>query len=126
MNKHWTNLLHLLLAMQDQSKSFNNSIYSLSYAKAYWRNPSPRHCSRATQFLSKKCCSSDEPLATLCSILPVRDLNLRPPAPETHALPIDQLAGPWCQNKHAITLNVVTVNISQCYEQIEKRSWKLT
>ena len=33
-----------------------------------WRGPSPRHCARATQFLSKKCRSGGEPLATLCLI----------------------------------------------------------
>ena len=69
-----------------------------------WRGPSPCHCSRATQLLSKKCgsvgqllatlCGSvGQLLATLCSISPTRDLNLRPPAPETNALPLDQLAG---------------------------------
>ena len=29
----------------------------------------------------------------LCPIWLARDMNLRPPAPETNALPIDQLAG---------------------------------
>ena len=53
--------------------------------------PSPRHCARATQLLSKKCRSGGEPLATLCPIWPARDLNLGPPAPETNALPLDQL-----------------------------------
>ena len=48
---------------------------------------------RATQIFSKKCRSGGEPLTTLCLIIPVRDLNLRPPAPETTALPLDQLAG---------------------------------
>ena len=33
-----------------------------------WRGPSPRHCARATQLLSKKCRSGGEPLATLCPI----------------------------------------------------------
>ena len=55
--------------------------------------PSPRHCTCATQLLSKKCCSGDKPLATLSPIWPARDLNLRLPAPETKALPLDQLAG---------------------------------
>ena len=32
------------------------------------------------------------PLATLCPILPARDLNLRPPAPKTNALPADRVA----------------------------------
>ena len=31
-----------------------------------FRGPSPRHCARATQLLSKKCRSGGEPLATLC------------------------------------------------------------
>ena len=57
------------------------------------RDPSPRHCDQATQLLSKKCRSGGEPLATLCLIWPARDVNLRPPAPETNALPLDQLAG---------------------------------
>ena len=56
------------------------------------RNPSPRHCALATQVLSKKCCSGGEQLATLCPIWPAWDSNLRPPAPETNALPLDQLA----------------------------------
>ena len=38
----------------------------------------------------KKCCSGGEPLATLCPMWPARDLNLRPPAPETNALRLDQ------------------------------------
>ena len=56
------------------------------------RGPSLRHCARATQLLSKKCCSGVEPLATLCPIWPARDLNLWLPAPESNALPLDQLA----------------------------------
>ena len=58
-----------------------------------WRGPSPRHCSWATQLLSKKRRSGGNPLTTRCPISPARDLNLRPPAPETNALPLDQLAG---------------------------------
>ena len=45
-----------------------------------------RHCAQAIQFFSKKCRSGGEQLATLCSAW---DLNLRLPAPETNALPID-------------------------------------
>ena len=37
--------------------------------------------------------SSSEPMAKLCPIWPALDLNLRPPAQETNALPLDQLAG---------------------------------
>ena len=56
------------------------------------RGSFPHHCVRAIQLLSKKCCSGGEPLATLSPIWLVRDLNLRPPAPETNALPLDQQA----------------------------------
>ena len=57
------------------------------------RGSSPRHCARATQLPSKKYRSVGKPLATLCPICPARDSNLRPPAPETNALPLDRLAG---------------------------------
>ena len=33
-----------------------------------WQGPSPHHCARATELLSKKCLSGGEPLATLCPI----------------------------------------------------------
>ena len=56
------------------------------------RGPSPRHCAWA-QLLSEKCCSGGKPLATLCSIWPTQDMNLRPLVPETNALPLDQVAG---------------------------------
>ena len=55
--------------------------------------PSPRHCTRATQLLLQKCHSSGEPSATLRPIRQARDLNLRSTAPETNALPLDQQAG---------------------------------
>ena len=42
----------------------------------------------ATQLHLKKYCSGGGPLATLCPIWPVQDLNLRPPAPDTNALPL--------------------------------------
>ena len=47
---------------------------------------SPRHCTRAAQLLLKKCRSS-------YTLLSAQDLNLRTPAPETNAFPLDQLAG---------------------------------
>ena len=54
---------------------------------------SPRHCACVQHsFFLKECSSDDEPLATLRSILPARDLNLGPPVAETNALPLDQLA----------------------------------
>ena len=61
-----------------------------------WRGPSPRHCAQATQLLSKKCRSGGESLATLYPIWSAQDLNLRPPALETNALLLDQLAG-YCK-----------------------------
>ena len=39
------------------------------------RGPSPRHCLRAIQPLSKKCRSDGEPLTILCSIWPTWDLS---------------------------------------------------
>ena len=65
------------------------------YAEACneFAEPSPRHCTWATQLLSQKCHSSGEPSATLRPIRQARDLNLRSTAPETNALPLDQQAG---------------------------------
>ena len=81
-----------------RSEVFDKSnllFYSLYYAEAYneLAGPSPRYCARASRLLSKKYRSGGEPLATLCPIWPARDLKLRPPAPETSALQLDQLAG---------------------------------
>ena len=56
------------------------------------QGPSPRHSALATQLLSEKYRSGGEPLAKLCPIWLPQDLNLRPPALETNALPLDQLA----------------------------------
>ena len=53
----------------------------------------PRHWARRTQLHLKKCHSGGELLATLCPIWPAQNLNLRPPAPETNALPLNQLPG---------------------------------
>ena len=63
------------------------------YAEAYksLRGQSPRHCARATELLSKKCCSGGEPVATLYPIWPAGDLKLGPATPETNALPLDHL-----------------------------------
>ena len=52
-----------------------------------WQGLSPRHCSKATQLLSKKWYCEGEPLTTLCLILPELDYNFRPTTPETNALP---------------------------------------
>ena len=60
------------------------------YAEAYneFVGPSSRQNAWAAQLLSKKCCNGGEPLATLCPTWPARDFNLKPPAPETNALPL--------------------------------------
>ena len=89
----YESFLHFLrLIVQIKS---NFSLHSLQYAEACneLAGPSPHHCARTAQLLSKKCCSGGKPLATLCPIWPARDLNLRPPATETNPLPLDQLAG---------------------------------
>ena len=52
--------------------------------------PSPYYCARATHLFSKKCCSSGKWLATLSDLTCPR---LKPPVPETNALPIHQLVG---------------------------------
>ena len=71
---------------------------------ASWRGPSSRHCIRATRLLLKKYRSLGEALATMCPILSARDLNLKPPAPGTNALPLDQLAVLY-QKKVIISIN---------------------
>ena len=74
----------------------NHSLYTLYYAQAHNEFSRPISASlglRATQLPSMKYCSGSKPLATLCSIWPDRDLILIPTAPETNALPFDQLAG---------------------------------
>ena len=76
-----------------------------------WRDPSPRHCARATQLLRKKCCSSGQPLATLSPIwlaeIWTSDLTLqrriRPP------LPLDQLDG--CFLSRTIRFIFLTMNL---------------
>ena len=72
-----------------------------------WRDPSPRHCARATQLLSIKCRNGGEPLATLCPIWLIWGLNLRLPAPEMNASWLYQLAG-----------SVITLSLGRCYRQI--------
>ena len=58
-----------------------------------WRGPSSRHSARATQLLSKKCRSGSEAFGNTMSNLTALDLNLRHPAAETNALPVDELVG---------------------------------
>ena len=48
----------------------------------------------------------------MCPIWPVRDLNLRPPAPETNALPLNQLAGNIDSQKIKFVNNVVYLGVS--------------
>ena len=79
----------------------NLSLYSLCYTEAWNEFAKPTSASvrlLATQLISKKCCSSDEPLEILCPNWPTRDLNLWPPAPETNALPLDQLPSLWLED----------------------------
>ena len=53
--------------------------------------PSTRHCAcKQHIFLLKKCCKSGKLLAAMCPIWPVRDLNVKPPAPEMNTLPLDR------------------------------------
>ena len=79
--------------LSDLIKSFINTRCITPKRVTSSQDRSPRHCARATQLLAKTCCSCAEPLATLCPIWPVRDLNLRPLAPQTNVLPLDHLAG---------------------------------
>ena len=66
-----------------------NLLYSLYYAEACNRSHLRVIAPRQHSFdLSRKCCSGGEPLATLYSIWPALDLNLRPPVAETNALPL--------------------------------------
>ena len=88
-------LLYNLFAMQFfgiQIKSIL-SLYPLYHAEACNEFSGPISASlrlRATQLLSKKCGSGGKPLTTLGPIRPAQDLNLRPFAPETNALPLVQ------------------------------------
>ena len=59
-------LLHFLEV--NQIKIFHYTRCITPKRVTSWRGPSPRHCARATQLLSKKCRSGGEPLATLCPI----------------------------------------------------------
>ena len=56
------------------------------------KRPSPCYNARERKLLSKTCCRGGEQLAAQCLIKLARDLNLKPPAPETNTLPLDQLA----------------------------------
>ena len=77
----------------------NLSLYLQYYPKACntarLRGLCSRHCARKTQLLSKTCRSGGEPLAILCPMRLARDLNFRPPTPETNALPLDELVDKW-------------------------------
>ena len=64
------------------------------------RGPPLLHCTRATQFLLKKCQSGGKPLKTLCPIKLARDLNVMASTPETRALPLNQLNN--SKNQHKI------------------------
>ena len=71
----------------------NLSLSSLYSAEAWNELEGPISASlHLGQHRSKKCRSGGKLLATLRPIWPVRDLNLKLPASETNALPLDQLA----------------------------------
>ena len=76
------------------------------------QRPFPCHCAQATQLVSKKGCSDGEPLATLCPIWPARNLTLRPRAPETKALPLDQLAGKVTVNNFNSIKNLAGMSLT--------------
>ena len=85
----------------------NLSLYPLYYAEACNELAGiiSRHCASATQLILKKyTCSGGEPLTSLCPIWPVRNLNLRPPAPKTNALSLDQQACRCCITIYSIML----------------------
>ena len=86
--------------------------------------PFPRHCTRETQLLTKKCHSGGEPLATLCSIWPARDLNLIPSARETNALPFDQLTGGKKKRKNYKFL--ISSRLINIFTVLRVCSWDLT
>ena len=75
-----------------QIKSFIVLLYFTETSNEFARPISASLRLWATQF-SKKCWNDGESFATLCPIWTAQDLNLRPPAPKTNALPFDQLAG---------------------------------
>ena len=70
----------------------NLSLYLLNYTEVCneFAGPISDQCTQETQLHMKK---RGEPLTTLCPISSARDMSLKPPAPETNALPLDQLAG---------------------------------
>ena len=66
--------------------------YIMSKRVTSLQGQSPCHCARAPQLLLKRYCSGGKQLATLRPIWQTQDSNLRPPAPQTKAFPLDQLA----------------------------------
>ena len=90
--------------MESKFKS-NLLLYLLQYVEAFvdfaWPF-SASLCLWATQLFLKKSCSNGELLATLCLIRLAVDLNLKPPAPETIALLLNQLASKKSKNQIGI------------------------
>ena len=76
--------------IKSSNKIFSFTRCTMQKRITSWRNPSPRHCARAIQILSTKCCSGGELLATVSDLTDPR--NLRPTVPENIALPLHQLA----------------------------------
>ena len=90
----WLHNTHISTHPEDVSSQICHYTCSIAMKRVMsWLGVSQSHCSLAT-FLSKKSFRRNvAAVATLYPIWPARDLNLRPTAPETNALPLDQLAG---------------------------------
>ena len=84
-------LLNMVFVFKSNLSSYLR--YLASKCVPSWRGLSTRHCARATQLLWKKydwrvAVATGEQSATLCPIWSARNLNLRPLALETNALPL--------------------------------------
>ena len=60
------NGLFITCETQNSNQIFHYTRCNTPKRVTSWRGPSPRHCARATQLLSKKWRRGGEPLATLC------------------------------------------------------------
>ena len=69
-----------------------------------WRGLYPCHCARKYSFERKIVAAEEICLQHCVKFLSARDLNLRPPVPETNALPLDCLPG----------TDTVTTILTQC------------
>ena len=69
-----------------------------------WQGLYPCHCARQYSFERKIVVAEAIRLQHCVKFLSARDLNLRPPVPETNALPLDRLAD----------TDTVTTILTQC------------